>query len=57
MRHNIVHKCGVFCRHPIVAFILGSFASEFITYPFLHPLWEHVGTLKSISQFIENWFK
>jgi len=56
MAAGVIHKCSVFCKRPWVTFILGSFASEFITYPFLHPLWNHVEPLISIQTFIESFF-
>lgn len=56
MAAKLIHKCSVFCRRPIVAFILGSFASEIITFPFVHVLWD-IWPLSVFSEWIHHLVK
>lgn len=53
---KLVYKCGIFCRHPVVAFVLGSLLSSTLTYPLEHALWEHVEPFSTINEYIKDAF-
>lgn len=39
MAPNVVHKCGAFCRRPVVAFLIGTTVSFPIEHALYHYVW------------------
>lgn len=50
MTSGLVHKCGVFCKRPLVAFVLGTTLS----YPFEHFLYEHVWPFALVTEWLHQ---